>query len=208
MRRGRLLTILVVLLLALLLPPTLALGESVYNGYPAVLLLVDNHIYFPDVPGIIMDGRVLVPLRTVAEALGAKVDYNAEAHTVIIDGAPAHRIAALEAENQRLQGLVAAAGVQPVNGPVVFSEINTTRDQQGYTHVFGVARNVDQSPHSLLAVASFTSPSQKVMAVATGAIRDLAPGEGRPFELVTSTSGDLAGTQVTVQIDTLLPVGA
>ncbi len=42
-----------------------------------------------DVPARIHDGRTLVPLRFVSEALGARVDWDAAAYAVIITGAPA-----------------------------------------------------------------------------------------------------------------------
>ena len=204
MRRGRFLAVLAVLLVALLLP-TLALGESLYNGFPTALLLLDGQLLTPDVPPIIVNGRVLVPLRAVAEAFGAEVGYNAEARTVIINGSAAQRAAALQAENQVLRAALKAAGVQPVSGPIVISGVNTLRDSQGYVHILGVAKNTGKSAYSLLLVGSFTGAGQKVLAVANGSLQNLAPGEGRPFELVTTLPVDVSEATVTVQVDSLLP---
>jgi len=45
------------------------------NGKPVVL----------DVPAKIVDGRTLVPVRFISESIGAKVDWNAQSRTVLID---------------------------------------------------------------------------------------------------------------------------
>lgn len=44
-----------------------------------------NAMAFEDTPPIILNGRTLVPVRVVSEALGADVDWNDDAQTVIID---------------------------------------------------------------------------------------------------------------------------
>ncbi len=204
MRRARLLAVLLTLVLAVALPPGLAVGESLYRGFPTALLLVDNQFVLPDVPAINVDGRVLVPVRAIAEAFGAQVDYNAEARTVIISGSPLHRIASLEAENQRLRALVAATGVQPANGPIVISQVSA-RVQSRHTSIIGVARNTGASAHSVILVASVAESGGKLAAVATGSVANLAAGEGRPFELLVDGVLDLTGSTVTVQVDTLLP---
>lgn len=49
-----------------------------------IQLIVDGIAVQPDVPPVIVEGRTLVPVRWVAEALGAQVDWDASARTVTI----------------------------------------------------------------------------------------------------------------------------
>ncbi|KJF26407.1 hypothetical protein TZ02_14185 [Clostridium aceticum] len=46
--------------------------------------LVNENSKVTDVPALIEDGRTLVPLRVVAEALGAKVEWESSTRTVTI----------------------------------------------------------------------------------------------------------------------------
>lgn len=49
-----------------------------------IRILVDGSEVIPDVPPTLVQGRVMVPLRTVAEALGAQVEWDATNRTMII----------------------------------------------------------------------------------------------------------------------------
>jgi N-acetylmuramoyl-L-alanine amidase len=55
-----------------------------YRGYPTVALSVNGNAVQSDVPPIIIDGRTLVPLRTIAETLGATVTYNQQYNYAVI----------------------------------------------------------------------------------------------------------------------------
>jgi len=55
-----------------------------YQGYPTVALSVNGNAVQADVPPIIIDGRTLVPLRTIAETLGATVTYNQQYNYAVI----------------------------------------------------------------------------------------------------------------------------
>jgi hypothetical protein len=50
----------------------------------AIRIVVNGKEVTGDVPPQIVDGRTLVPLRTVADALGAQVDWDAASNSVII----------------------------------------------------------------------------------------------------------------------------
>jgi len=52
-----------------------------------IQLIVNGRAVQPDVAPTLIDGRVLVPVRWVAEALGAQVDWNESARVVTITGA-------------------------------------------------------------------------------------------------------------------------
>lgn len=69
---------LVVLLLLMVAVFALANGES------RIRLVVDGKELHPTLQPRMIDGHVMVPLRTVAEALGADVDWNADTRTVTI----------------------------------------------------------------------------------------------------------------------------
>src|SRR3990172_1663460 len=49
---------------------------------------VNQRVVFLDVPALIVQGRTLVPLRFVSEAMGARVDWDAATRTVFITSSP------------------------------------------------------------------------------------------------------------------------
>lgn len=53
-----------------------------YRGMPIVKVLVNGNPLRSDVPAVIVDGRTLMPVRAVAEALGADVQWDGELSTV------------------------------------------------------------------------------------------------------------------------------
>lgn len=59
--------------------------SSFAEAEEAVKIRVNGLIIMPDVSPVVVDGRTLVPVRFVAEALGAFVDWNEDTNTVIIN---------------------------------------------------------------------------------------------------------------------------
>jgi branched-chain amino acid transport system substrate-binding protein len=78
-------TIPFVMILFLLITVVVA-AESTnkYNGYNTVKVIVNNSELKTDVPAIIMDGRTLLPLRKVAEAVNGIVTWDAANRTASI----------------------------------------------------------------------------------------------------------------------------
>jgi len=74
---------LAVLVVALLGGASLALASArgTYRGYPVVGVVVNGRELKPDVPAVVMDGRTLLPVRAVSEALGAKVEWDQATYT-------------------------------------------------------------------------------------------------------------------------------
>lgn len=70
-------------LLVLLLIPSWAVAASSASG-EAVNLMIGGQAVKAEVPPVIKSGRTLVPVRVIAEGLGAKVDWNEAARTAII----------------------------------------------------------------------------------------------------------------------------
>jgi len=68
----------VMVLFSLLAVPVLAADKT-------ITIVVDGQVLSPDVPLQIVDGRTLVPVRFVAEALGAEVNWDGKARMVTIN---------------------------------------------------------------------------------------------------------------------------
>lgn len=67
------------LIMGFLLATTIGVAAS-----SNIRLIVNGQEITPDVPPQIIDGRVMVPARFVAEPLGAKVEWDGENNTVIV----------------------------------------------------------------------------------------------------------------------------
>jgi hypothetical protein len=61
-----------------------ALSRATYKGYPIASVKVDGRLVEGDVPAVIMDGRVMVPLRLVSESMGASVSWDGHNGTALI----------------------------------------------------------------------------------------------------------------------------
>lgn len=77
------------LILVLLASFSLAISAQLipvsYLGYPIVKLFVnDAELVSSDVYAVIINGRTMVPLRLVGEALGAQVEYDQEQNRVLV----------------------------------------------------------------------------------------------------------------------------
>jgi len=59
-------------------------SDQTYKGYSVIHVQANQKAIQSDVPGINMDGTSMVPLRVIAEALGAEVEWNGETSTVLI----------------------------------------------------------------------------------------------------------------------------
>lgn len=67
---------------------TVAYADEWYNGYRVVALYLDGQTVKSDVPPIIMDGRTLLPVRALTEAMGHDVQWNGETWTVSLATQP------------------------------------------------------------------------------------------------------------------------
>lgn len=61
---------------------TAAAVHQSYRGFPVVQVVANGNPVRSDVPAIIVDGRTLLPVRAVAEAVGAAVEWDPETSTV------------------------------------------------------------------------------------------------------------------------------
>jgi|GEM_PF-4491864 len=58
--------------------------NNTYAGYPVARVMVNGAEISGDVPAVVMNGRVMVPLRVVGEALGAEVEWDEANYTANI----------------------------------------------------------------------------------------------------------------------------
>ncbi|MEW9671073.1 copper amine oxidase N-terminal domain-containing protein [Ammoniphilus sp. 3BR4] len=62
----------------------LAVSNGMFKGFQIVNVVIGGNQVKGDVPAIVLDGRTMVPLRTVSESLGANVQWDAGSKTVKI----------------------------------------------------------------------------------------------------------------------------
>lgn len=62
----------------------LASSALAWAANSGIRIIVDGQELVPDVPPVMVDGRVMVPLRAVADALGADVEWNSASQVVSI----------------------------------------------------------------------------------------------------------------------------
>jgi hypothetical protein len=87
-------------------------ANDFYNGYQIVTLLLDGRQVRSDVPAIIMDGRTLLPVRALSEAMGHDVAWDGDHWTVSLTTQPRLDSA------QTASGIqMSVLGVKQVNAP-------------------------------------------------------------------------------------------
>lgn len=64
------------------------LAFEAYADKPITVIVDGKKINFPDAQPQFVDGRIMIPIRFVSEALGARVDRDAKTNTVYITSAP------------------------------------------------------------------------------------------------------------------------
>ena len=67
-----------------LLSATMLLGgvSAVYGGEKSISLQINGSEISAEVPPTVIDGRTMVPVRAIFEAVGANIDFNAETKTI------------------------------------------------------------------------------------------------------------------------------
>lgn len=85
-------------------------GPQMYKGFQVVNVSVNGKPLTSDVPAIVVDGRTLLPVRAVTEALGVSTEWDASTETVIIIGEANAKadVKALALENAALRSKIAA----------------------------------------------------------------------------------------------------
>lgn len=104
-----------VLILTVLNASGFASPYGFFRSFPVARVLVDNrHINADDVPAIIMEGRTLVPLRLVAEAMDGEVEWDQNTYTVFIKTSDEPRTLEITAE-EGWQALASAEDAFRIN---------------------------------------------------------------------------------------------
>ena len=81
-------------------PPT-------FEGFPVVNVTVNGTPIKSDVPAVLFNGRTMLPLRAVGEAMGAAVSWDQATYTAILSVDASEQIARLAADNRKLTDEVA-----------------------------------------------------------------------------------------------------
>lgn len=120
-----------VLTVLLVLSTVVAAAEEMYQGFRVVNVVVNGQRVQGAVPAINFHGSTLIPLRAAVEAIGAKVEWDANSFTATIT-APTAEAGPSETE-QRLTAQVVALQeeLNQVKGDqqAIQLELQTTRDQ-------------------------------------------------------------------------------
>ncbi|MCD5413752.1 MAG: copper amine oxidase N-terminal domain-containing protein, partial [Clostridiales bacterium] len=59
--------------------------HGMFSGYRIVRIIVDGREIKGDVPGIIVEGRTMVPVRFIVDALGGQIEWDESTFTVNIE---------------------------------------------------------------------------------------------------------------------------
>ncbi|MBS3949145.1 MAG: trypsin-like peptidase domain-containing protein [Peptococcaceae bacterium] len=123
MKKTLALLLAVILILLPISASSVSAPWGAYRGYPVAKVYVDGQEISSDVPAHIAEGRLLVPLRFVTEAMGATVHWEENKHVVSITTAPEAtqitEVGKLRADIARLEGLIRGLLASPQQSSVV-----------------------------------------------------------------------------------------
>ena len=123
MKKPLALLIAIILILLPISASSVSAPWDTYRGYPIAKVYVDDQEVSSDVPAHITEGRTMVPLRFVTEAMGATVHWDEDKHVVSITTSPQStqnkELDILRADIARLEGLVSALLASPQPSSVV-----------------------------------------------------------------------------------------
>lgn len=95
------------------------------QGFPVVKTVVNGRSVESDVPAVIINGRTMVPLRVITEALGGNIRWDAATHTVYMDipgavpGSPA--LTATDVKTIRIGVITSTSGDLSTYGNIAFN---------------------------------------------------------------------------------------
>lgn len=110
--KRRLYPLLLSLLVLLFIPGWAAAASSAREE--SVNLMIGGQAVSPEVPPVIKSGRTLVPVRVIAEGLGAKVDWNEAARTATISRGNQQLTLTLDSKKAVLNGKQVTLDTPPV----------------------------------------------------------------------------------------------
>lgn len=138
-------------------------SQLTYKGYPVAHVELDGAAVSSDVPAIVVDGRVLLPVRALAEALDLDVQWDAAAGVARLStrpGAPALPVVAVAIEDApasvqqwlAAQGYAAGQEVFTIDGQRYLAVTAGERPTGGYTMQVVAAAELDGVLHLTIAV--------------------------------------------------------
>lgn len=154
-------------------------GRNVSLHIGSTQAMVDGRSQTIDVPPYVIAGRTLVPLRFVAQALGASVNWNPSNNTVRIDGGNGGATTAPQANRNYLRGFTPTDG-SSVRGSFTLTGrtlpnstvVITARTSRGTIgQIFGSKSNVDRTTVTANGYGTFNVPIQTGALMSGGALR-------------------------------------
>lgn len=149
-----------------------ALAEApAYSGYPVVNVMVNGTPLASDVPSILMDGRTWVPLKAVAESLGAEVSFDPSMNTASVQGA---NVTSLREQITELQHDLNLAQSQQADVANLYSRLSaleerlSTLERSNTAGSASVAAIYEQVKRSIVGLTVFKKNPQGRTSMATG----------------------------------------
>lgn len=144
----------------------MAFAQDTFQGLPVVNLVVNGKAVTSDVPAVILAGRTVLPVRTVAEALGLNVKWDPDTSTVTLSSkAPAPKDAVYSDQY------------------VSVSNVKVNKNSFGTTVLMEVTNVNAQTVSGILSVTFYDSTGA-IMGTASGAVNELAPGATKTAQLI------------------------
>ncbi|NPV93108.1 MAG: ABC transporter substrate-binding protein [Firmicutes bacterium] len=196
--------LIIIIICSLLFFPTLSPGAE-YSGYQTVGVTVDGAPIEGEVPAIVMDGRTLVPLRMVGEALGASVDWDSSTRTVIItSSSPVQDLSPAENHQGDTYNGYPTVNVRingyPVSGevPAIVMDGRTLVPLRLVGEALGASVDWDSSTRTVRIISSHPSGQRKVFKIGliapmTGNVKAFGDSTKKGFMLALEQAGMKAG---------------
>lgn len=176
MKKSIIIPLLIIVMLAFCsLAVSAQLVPVAYLGYPIVKLFVnDVELVASDMYAVIMQGRTMVPLRLVAEALGAEVEYDQEQNRVLIT-----------TRQEETETYIAP----PKKELITVSDLSYQGYYDNYSQVFGKVKN-DNTDYIDAEIAIYFYDDRGILDHVHVSVDGLGPGETTNF--VADAQKDLA----------------
>lgn len=132
-------TVLIILAVSILsISATLLSFAAVQN----IRVILNGDVLYMDVPPVMINNRVLIPIRAISESLGASITWNQENYTVNVDTTFNNRIDLLEKGFETSSPFecveMYANAVKNRNGAIQYALMTDTQKKRSYNELNGL----------------------------------------------------------------------
>lgn len=147
-------------------------AADTFLGYPVVNVVVNGKSIQSDTPGVIIEGRTMLPVRAIADTLGLDVKWDGATKTVT------------------LTSKVAAPKDSVYSDQYVsVSNVTVRKTSLNVTEILMEVTGVNKSTVSGILAVTFYDANGAILGKASGAVLELAPGSTKTVSLLET--GDL-----------------